>query len=583
MPGVLVESSASSAHPFFPFESSTFSNGCFDSNGGFDVSSPHADLAPLSPHSPLSVSHYPHLDALGSSPPSPSYRARELAQRFLPKSNLGLALNGNMSETSPEFASELTGMPIPSPRKSLYTNGSADCMVGSPLFSDGNGVGSPIFSDAFSAFHKFLPSNTNDDESWPADAFPAMDAYSCDDFRMYEFKVRRCMRGRSHDWTECPFAHPGEKARRRDPRRIHYSGTACPDFRKGSCKRGDSCEYAHGVFECWLHPARYRTQPCKDGRACRRRVCFFAHTVEQLRVLPSASSAVSTTTNSGAGSPRKAASSYDSSSFRQALAGSLYIDNASDSMTPKEDRGLFAPRILQKAMESKGFGGGGYSVSSPTSTVPSYHSGSPPPLSPPLSPSSSPPMSPDLCWPRNLTSPQTHVQSPLSNVSTIPGHRRHLNRLQTMPTISIPSDASDFAVDAAKFDDMSFSLPASAHMQSPHGTGVSELLHSLQTLQLCTRIAELQKSASTPSSPQSLKYSLVQQSPLRQCLYRSIPGTPSDSMWDLSLDNLVELEPPLRVESGRDLRAKIYGKIGKENGVECGEDPDLGWVNELVM
>ncbi|KAL5784132.1 hypothetical protein ACOSQ2_006524 [Xanthoceras sorbifolium] len=113
-----------------------------------------------------------------------------------------------------------------------------------------------------------------------------MDAYSCDHFRMFEFKVRKCARGRSHDWTECPYAHPGENARRRDPRKYHYSGTACPDFRKGSCKKGDSCEFAHGVFECWLHPARYRTQPCEDGPACKRRVCFFAHTPDQLRILP---------------------------------------------------------------------------------------------------------------------------------------------------------------------------------------------------------------------------------------------------------------------------------------------------------
>lgn len=577
MPGVLVESSASSPHAFFPFESSTFSNGYFDSGTGFDSSSPHADLAPLSPHTPLSMSHYPNSDALGSSPPSPSYRARELAQRFLPKSNLGLALSGNVADSAFEYSS---GMPIPSPRKSLYNSGSGDSMVGSPLLSETNGVGSPILSDAFSALHKFLPSNTNDDESWPADAFPVMDAYSCDDFRMYEFKVRRCMRGRSHDWTECPFAHPGEKARRRDPRRIHYSGTACPDFRKGSCKRGDGCEYAHGVFECWLHPARYRTQPCKDGRACRRRVCFFAHTVEQLRVLPSASSAVPSGNN--AGSPRKAASSYDGSPFRQALAGSLLTEKSNDTHSSKEDKALVVPRLLQKVMESKGLGCGGYGVSSSTSTLPTYHVGSPPALSPTISPSTSPPMSPDGYWPRIMNSPQMHVQSPLSNVSSVPGHRRHLNRLQTMPTISIPSDAADFTADTASFDDMSFSLPASAHVHSPHGAGVSELLHSLQTLQLRSRLADLQKSVSTPSSPQTVKYALTQQSPLRQSLYRSIPGTPTtDGMWDFSLDSSTE-EPPLRVESGRDLRAKIYGKIGKENGVECNEDPDLGWVNELV-
>ncbi|KAK4774806.1 hypothetical protein SAY86_009741 [Trapa natans] len=109
-------------------------------------------------------------------------------------------------------------------------------------------------------------------------------AEESDEFRMYKFKVRRCVRGRAHDWTECPYAHSGEKARRRDPRRHQYSSAACPEFRKGGCWKGDSCEFSHGVFECWLHPARYRTQLCKDGMSCGRRVCFFAHTPEQLRL-----------------------------------------------------------------------------------------------------------------------------------------------------------------------------------------------------------------------------------------------------------------------------------------------------------
>ncbi|OAY68221.1 Zinc finger CCCH domain-containing protein 24 [Ananas comosus] len=88
-----------------------------------------------------------------------------------------------------------------------------------------------------------------------------------------------------HAALRCPFVHPGENARRRDPRKYHYSCVPCPDFRKGSCRRGDMCEYAHGVFECWLHPAQYRTRLCKDGTACTRRVCFFAHTSEELRPL----------------------------------------------------------------------------------------------------------------------------------------------------------------------------------------------------------------------------------------------------------------------------------------------------------
>ncbi|XP_051151577.1 zinc finger CCCH domain-containing protein 20-like [Andrographis paniculata] len=159
-----------------------------------------------------------------------------------------------------------------------HVDDSSMAHIYSPAAADGG-----HYEDAFAALQRYLPSNKDDDSD---DFDVPVDAFSCDDFRMFEFKVKKCARARSHDWTQCPFAHPGEKARRRDPRKYHYSGRPCPDFRKGACKRGDACEYAHGVFECWLHPARYRTQPCKDGTHCRRRVCFFAHTPEQLRVLP---------------------------------------------------------------------------------------------------------------------------------------------------------------------------------------------------------------------------------------------------------------------------------------------------------
>lgn len=107
--------------------------------------------------------------------------------------------------------------------------------------------------------------------------------YGSDEFRMYSFKVKPCSRAYSHDWTECPFVHPGENARRRDPKKYPYSCVPCPEFRKGSCQKGDSCEYAHGVFESWLHPAQYRTRLCKDETGCNRKVCFFAHKPEELR------------------------------------------------------------------------------------------------------------------------------------------------------------------------------------------------------------------------------------------------------------------------------------------------------------
>ncbi|KAL3848827.1 hypothetical protein ACJIZ3_010709 [Penstemon smallii] len=146
-----------------------------------------------------------------------------------------------------------------------------------------NGGGVDMFVDSPKSVEntllsKFLPYNNvdSDDDS---------DPYSSDHFRIYEFKVRKCTRSRSHDWTDCPFAHPGEKARRRDPRRFHYSGTVCSEFRKGHCSKGDNCEFSHGVFECWLHPSRYRTEACKDGKNCKRKVCFFAHSTRQLRIL----------------------------------------------------------------------------------------------------------------------------------------------------------------------------------------------------------------------------------------------------------------------------------------------------------
>ncbi|KAG0486611.1 hypothetical protein HPP92_008706 [Vanilla planifolia] len=109
-------------------------------------------------------------------------------------------------------------------------------------------------------------------------------AAAMDEFLMYTYKVRRCPKTRSHDWTYCPYAHRGEKARRRDPRKFPYHGIACPEFRHaGECRRGQNCEYAHGVFEFWLHPTRYRTRLCEAGLMCPRRVCFFAHSPEELR------------------------------------------------------------------------------------------------------------------------------------------------------------------------------------------------------------------------------------------------------------------------------------------------------------
>ncbi|KAJ8638539.1 hypothetical protein MRB53_012806 [Persea americana] len=357
---------------------------------------------------------------------------------------------------------------------------------------DGTGDFSPFFmGEALTALQRFLPSNErafddpNSDISGH-DSDIAVDEFSCDEFRMYDFKVRRCARGRSHDWTECPFAHPGEKARRRDPRKFHYSGTACPDFRKGSCKRGDSCEFAHGVFECWLHPSRYRTQPCKDGTACRRRVCFFAHTPEQLRVLPQQQS------------PRAAAAaasveSYDGSPLRHSFPKSALS-------------------------------------SSPTSTL----------ISPPHSPTSdSPPLSPN--------SPS--IRRPMLSNSVNEVLALSLRQLQLSKSKSPPASWAMHQLGS-----------------SPRGMNLRPTFSSL------------------PSTPTA---------PLTPTAAAS-GGIGWTDIWEkgcfLQQQEEEKEEPMERVESGRNLRAKIYEKLSKENSVEIVDPnaavaagaPDVGWVSELV-
>lgn len=443
-------------------------------------------------------------------------------------------------------------------------------------------VGSPRFEDVISALQKYLPSN-NEDE----DGIPTVDAYSCDEFRMYEFKVRRCMRGRSHDWTECPFAHPGEKARRRDPRRFHYSGTACPDFRKGNCRRGDACEFAHGVFECWLHPARYRTQPCKDGRNCKRRVCFFAHTQEQLRHLPSASSPQPQQTNTSGCSSRSAlalqvsalknslSASYDGSPRRQV-----------EGSSPSSPRG-FLTNAAQASFCST-------LLSSPTSTLVG-HSHSPPPLSPPLSPSISPPDSPNgwlnaaagvvsggnnnnnrissslqkaymspssMAQVRSSAGNQTvpYLQTSISSSVNPALHRR---QVVSMPPIMLPSSPSSLRTTV--FSDCS--QPSSPVTNSPKAA-MADLINSLQGLDL-----------NSPAASSLLAWhGSPRVSNLRHCVTNSAKSS-------CEMADLFE-EPLQRVESGRDLRAKIYGKLSKENSLQdpqpSSESPDLGWVNELV-
>ncbi|KAH6556608.1 hypothetical protein KP509_1Z168000 [Ceratopteris richardii] len=407
-------------------------------------------------------------------------------------------------------------------------------------------MGSPCLPDGFMALKKFLPSNNVVDDEEEilagADSWPALDVYSCDDFRMYEFKVRKCVRGRSHDWTECPFAHPGEKARRRDPRRYRYSGTACPDFRKGNCRRGEACEYSHGVFECWLHPSRYRTQPCKDGKSCRRRVCFFAHTPEQLRVVPAEGDSPPVTPRSGgngAGSTRssllKAAALhggvYDGSPLRRALAGGYDGNMALELFFDDTSNKSSSMACTHHHHHHHWIGTGG----SPNSTLIGLSVGATPP-SPVTSPALSP-MSPLVSCP--------------SSWMGAPSHRRHLDRLRSLPTISIPS--LEDTIDSPQ--------------RSP--STMSELMSTLQNLQMSQGPLTIQSCRTLPSSSSGWPPYLGQS---QHSSSHSVPGTPESRYMQVNGSRI-----------GGAVGAQSMSSASINEGVTESDVPDLGWVNELVQ
>ncbi|XP_023554528.1 zinc finger CCCH domain-containing protein 2-like [Cucurbita pepo subsp. pepo] len=328
---------------------------------------------------------------------------------------------------------------------------------------------SPRFSFAVeSLLQKFLPFNGEDVAEEDGDP------YSSDHFRMYEFKVWRCTRSRSHDWTDCPFAHPGEKARRRDPRRFHYSGTMCPDFRRGGCDRGDGCEFAHGVFECWLHPARYRTEACKDGKNCKRKVCFFAHSPRELRLLPP----VSNFQGGSCSSPNKR-----SSTLRSAAAGS--------------NHGCLFCHC------------GGAATSSPTSTLIGMSHLSPP-LSPPLSP----------------VKPQS-----LNGFSPI----------------------SRYNPDPSKLNGV-----------ISYKDSMTELMNSIESMNIDELNAALAASASRQTIPWIDVSSLNTEDQLQFVLSPSTPNVSAASV-NFSVNN------------------KGNADNGWASASASASDPDLGWVNDLLM
>ncbi|KAH1211152.1 Zinc finger CCCH domain-containing protein 30 [Glycine max] len=420
--------------------------------------------------------------------------------------------------------------------------------------------------------------------------------YATDEFRMFSFKVRPCSRAYSHDWTECPFVHPGENARRRDPRKFHYSCVPCPDFRKGACRRGDMCEYAHGVFECWLHPAQYRTRLCKDGTSCNRRVCFFAHTAEELRPLY-------VSTGSAVPSPRSSAST---------------------------------PNVMDMAAAMSLFPGSPSSISSM----------SPSPFAQPMSPSTSGISHSSNAWPQPNV-PALHL--PGSNIQTsrlrsslsardmppedldvlqdFDGQQHLLNDLgcfsQPHPGgISVSRSGRSKTLTPSNLDELfsaeissspRYSDPAVASVFSP--THKSAIMNQFQQLQ-----SSLSPINTSVLSPRNVEHPLFQasfgvSSPGRMSPRSMEPISPMSSR--LSFAQREKQHQQLRSLSSRDLGANIpvsmvgspvnswsnwgsphgngkvdwsvngneLGRLHRSSSFELGnngEEPDLSWVQSLV-
>ncbi|XP_028775265.1 zinc finger CCCH domain-containing protein 2-like [Neltuma alba] len=404
------------------------------------------------------------------------------------------------------------------PRKLLTRRSAASAIHDPDMFPD-----SPRFSSSDEAFlHKFLPRNNLNVDSDDDDSDP----YSSDHFRMYEFKVRRCTRSRSHDWTDCPFAHPGEKARRRDPRRFHYSGTVCPEYRRGGCSRGDSCEFAHGVFECWLHPARYRTEACKDGKNCKRKVCFFAHTPRQLRILPVNSQ------------------SHDSSSADHHAS----CKNHNKFLNPTSGSNnccLFCHRCAAG------------STSSPTSTLFGMSH-----MSPPLSPSSSP-VSPPL-------SPVKR-RSIVNGVSPI---SRYCDRLAGCETLSSSRLMNSHGLASYKdaLTELMSSLEGLNFIEANASPVSATKSLNLPWLDMSLINCEDQQQQFILSPGASFSFEDQQQQFILSPSAHSSPTTSSVSS-SFSNGKLYPNSTYLSSESKA---------VSTDNGSSCSA-PDLGWVNELLM
>jgi hypothetical protein len=131
------------------------------------------------------------------------------------------------------------------------------------------------------------------------------------------------------------------------------------------------------------------------------------------------------------------------------------------------------------------------------------------------------------------------------------------------------------------------SAPVSPAVVGQQRNSMMELIATLQQLEL--RGGSASPNGTTQWLQQQQQHYSSEPSPLRRSSLGVVGTPPNHVQWEQKepweVDENEEGEPTVqRVESGRGLRAKIYGRLGKELPIEAGnaDVPDLGWINELV-
>ncbi|KAG6744831.1 hypothetical protein NC652_036272 [Populus alba x Populus x berolinensis] len=455
---------------------------------------------------------------------------------------------------------------------------------GSPL----SGSDSPMKSKLYEAPVSFV----SEKKEYPVDpSLPDIknSIYSTDEFRMYSFKVRPCSRAYSHDWTECPFVHPGENARRRDPRKFHYSCVPCPDFRKGACRRGDMCEYAHGVFECWLHPAQYRTRLCKDGTNCARRVCFFAHTVEELRPLY-------VSTGSAVPSPRSGTSGAAAMDFASAMNLLPGSPSAASIMSPSS----FTP-----PMSPSGNGMSHSSLAWPQPNVPALLlPGSNMQSSRLRSSLNARDIPADYSYLPEFDAQQQQLLSELSSLTQTSLSNNSLNRSGRLKALT-PSNLDDYFSAESSSPRHADQALASAVFSPTHNSAFLNQFQQQQTmlspintnfspknvdhplLQASFASGRMSPRSVEPISPMSSRASMLAQREKQLQQLRSLSSRELGSNAAAIVGSPVNTWSKWGSSNGKPdwtVSTDELGKLRRSNSFELGngDEPDLSWVQSLV-